>query len=69
MVFMLCATLSSMALTFKNNVQKLMAGTGSVMTEGLQCVIIIPVAILAILLVIEGVSALARVKKEKAASK
>jgi hypothetical protein len=42
-----------------------MAGTGTAMTEGLQCVIIVPVIILAVLLVIEGVGALARVKKEK----
>ena len=55
MVFMLCATLTSLVLTFKNNIVNLTSGTGTIIKEGLQCIIIIPIVILAIILVVEGV--------------
>ncbi len=67
MVFMLVATLSSLVLTFKNNIVKLTSGNGTFITEGLQCIIIVPVAICAIILVIEGTKVLAKVEKEKKA--
>ncbi len=67
MVFMLCATLSSLVLTFKANVVKLLAGEGTALVEGLQCVIILPIAILAVILVIEGGKVLIQVEKERKA--
>lgn len=63
-VFMLAATMTSLVQTFKNNVVKLMAGEGQVFVEGLQCAIIIPIAVLAIILVIEGGKVLIQVEKE-----
>ncbi len=67
MVFMLCACVSSLALSFKNNVENLMAGTGTWLREGLQCVIIIPIVVLVIILVIEGGKVLISYEKKKAA--
>lgn len=69
MIFMLCATISSLFLTFKNNAVKLMGGEGTLIREGLQCVIIVPVVILAIVLVIEGSKVLMQVEKENKAKK
>lgn len=63
MVFMLCATLTSLVLTFKNNIVNLTSGTGTIIKEGLQCIIIIPIVILAIILVVEGVKVLMQVEK------
>ena len=67
MIFMLCATMSSLILTFKNNVIKLVAGEGKIFVEGLQCAIIVPIAILAIILVIEGGKVLIQTEKDKKA--
>ena len=64
MVFMLCATLTSLVISFVNNVNKLMAGTASLMKEGLQCVIIVPIFVLAVILVIEGAKTLASLYKK-----
>lgn len=69
MIFMLVATLSSLVLTFKANVTALLDGTGAILKEGLQCVIIIPVVILAVILVIEGGKVLIQVEKENKAKK
>lgn len=69
MIFMLCATISSLALSFKNNVVKLMNGTGTIITEGLQCVIIVPIVVLAIVLVLEGGKVLIQLEKDKKANK
>ena len=69
MVFMLCATLSSLVLSFKNNVMKLMDGTGVLYKEGLQCVIIVPIVVLAVILVIEGGKVLIQTEKERKAKK
>lgn len=63
-VFMLCATMSSLILTFKNNVVRLMSGEGQAFVEGLQCVIIVPIAVLAVILVIEAGKVLIQVEKE-----
>lgn len=69
MVFMLCATISSLVLTFKNNLTKLIGGNGTVIKEGLQCIIIVPVVVLAIILVIEGCKVLIQVEKESKTKK
>ncbi len=69
MIFMLVATISSLILSFKNNIAKLVAGTGTAMTEGLQCVIIVPVVVLAIILVIEGGKVLIATEKANKAKK
>lgn len=55
-VFMAVATISSLILTFKNNVLGIMGGaTGTALfTEVLQCVIIVPLVILAIILIVDG---------------
>lgn len=58
MFFMLAATMSSLALSFYGNVMKLMAGTGVLVKEGLQCVIIVPVVILALIITFDGLKAL-----------
>lgn len=67
MIFMLCATLSSLVLTFKANVTKLMDGTGQAFVEGLQCVIIVPIVVLAVLLILEGGKVLIQVEKQRKA--
>ena len=54
MVFMLVATVSSLILSLKNNILKFVDGTASILTEGLQCVLIVPIVVLAVILVIEG---------------
>ncbi len=58
MWFMLAATMTSLVMSLTTNIQKLMAGTGAMGKEGLQCFIIVPVIILAIILVIDGVKEL-----------
>ena len=58
-----------MTFSFKNNVLKLMDGTGAIYKEGLQCVIIVPIVVLAIILVIEGGKVLIQVEKERKAKK
>ena len=64
MVFMLCATLTSLATSFVTNVSKLMAGTGAMMKEGLQTVIIVPIFVLAVILVVEGAKTLISLYKK-----
>ncbi|MCQ2437956.1 MAG: carbon starvation protein A [Clostridia bacterium] len=62
MFFMMVATLSSLGLSFYNNVMKLSAGTGIFAKEGLQCIIIVPLIILAIIIVVDGLKELAKKK-------
>lgn len=69
MIFMLCATLSSLALSLKGNITKLIGGDGTIIKEGLQCIIIVPVMVLAIVLVIEGGKVLLQVEKSNKATK
>lgn len=69
MIFMLCATISSLVLSFKNNVMALAGGTGTIIKEGLQCIIIVPIVILAIILVIEGGKVLIQLEKDKKTKK
>ena len=58
MWFMLAATMTSLVMSLTTNIQKLMAGTGAMGKEGLQCIIIVPVIILAVILVIDGIKEL-----------
>lgn len=58
MFFMLAATMCSLVLSFYGNVMKLMAGTGAMGKEGLQCVIIVPVIILALIITYDGLKEL-----------
>ncbi len=69
MIFMLCATLTSLVLTFKNNVMNLVGGEGTILKEGLQCIIIVPIVVCAIILVIDGAKVLFQVEKENKAKK
>ena len=41
-------------LSFKGNLEKFANGTAKMITEGLQCVVIVPIFVLALILVIEG---------------
>lgn len=71
MIFMLCATLSSLVLTFKSN---MLAITGSeagvsIFTPVLQNVIIVPIVILAVVLVIEGGKVLIATEKSNKSKK
>ncbi len=63
MIFMLAATLTSLVLSFKKNITGLMAGTASFAVEGLQCIIIVPIFILAVILVVEGGKVLIEAEK------
>lgn len=63
MFFMLAATMSSLVISFKNNVVSLMNGSGTIAVAGLQCIVIVPIFILAVVLVIEGIKVLVQIKK------
>lgn len=65
MIFMLCATLSSLVLTFKSNMTAIMAAEGSIFTPVLQNVIIVPIVVLAVIMVIDGTKVLMSLKKAK----
>lgn len=64
MIFMLFATLSSLVLSFKNNIMKFMTNEASFAVEGLQCIIIVPIFILAVILVVEGGKVLIETEKK-----
>ena len=60
-VFMACATLSSLALSLKKNVAEIISGTATgtaLFTDVLQSVIIVPLVVLAIILIIDGAKVL-----------
>lgn len=65
MIFMLCACMSSLLLSFKGNLAKFAAGTATMIREGLQCVVIVPIFILAVILVIDGVKVLIAAEKAR----
>lgn len=67
LVFMLAATLTTLATSFVTNTEKLLGGNGSIMVEGLQNILIIPIFILAIILTIDGVKTLFMLSKNKKA--
>ncbi|MGN0659167.1 MAG: carbon starvation protein A [Emergencia sp.] len=54
MFFMLAATVTTLVMKFISNVQLLMAGTGTVVVEGLQSVLIVPILILTIVMLVDG---------------
>ncbi|MBS6395550.1 MAG: carbon starvation protein A [Clostridiales bacterium] len=66
MIFMLCATLTSLVLTFKANMTAILAGGGaaSVFTPVLQNVIIVPIVVLAVIMVIDGSKVLLQLQKK-----
>ena len=66
MFFMLAATMCSLVLSFYNNVMKLMMGTGALGKEGLQCVIIVPVIVLALIITADGLKELRKGTAQKA---
>lgn len=65
MIFMLVACLSSLVLSFKTNLMKFQAGTAVFIKEGLQCIIIVPIFVLAVILVIEGGKVLLAAEKSR----
>lgn len=65
MIFMLIATMSSLVISFINNVNSLMNGTGTISVQGLQCVVIVPIFVLAILLVFDGGKVLIQAEKAR----
>ncbi|WP_295583250.1 carbon starvation protein A [uncultured Oscillibacter sp.] len=67
MVFMLLATLTSLAITFKTKIASLMAGSATVAADVLQTIFSGVLFVLAIVLVVEGFKALSN--KKAAASK
>ena len=67
LVFMLLTAGSALVLKFIKNAQVLMAGEGTAIVEGLQCVIIIPILVLAVILVVDGFKVL--FGKEEATAK
>ncbi len=58
MFFMLAATLSSLCLTFYNNMSKIIAGAGAMGKEGLQCGIIVVLVVLAVIITVDGLKEL-----------
>ncbi|MCD2492655.1 carbon starvation protein A [Lacrimispora sp. NSJ-141] len=66
MFFMLAATLSSLVITFVNNVKKLVDGTGTFLVEGLQDILVVPIVVLAIIMVIDGFKVLFGKTKQQA---
>lgn len=58
MFFMLAATLSALAITFKNNIVALTSGNGTILVQGLQCVLIVPIVVLAVIMAIDGIKTL-----------
>lgn len=66
MFFMLAATLSALVITFKNNVMKLIDSNGTLLVEGLQCVLIVPIVVLAVIMAVDGIKTLFK-KQAKAA--
>ena len=56
-VFMSIATLTSLFFTFKNNLMAIIGGgldATTMFTNVLQCVIIVPIVVLAVILIIDG---------------
>ena len=68
MTFMLCATISSLLITLKTQISKLMADSSTIGTAGLQIVFAALLVILAIDLTVEGVKTL-KSKKPTESSK
>lgn len=65
MFFMLAATMSSLLISFKTNLILLLSGKGSLAVQGLQALITLPIFVLALILVIEGIKVLWEHRKKK----
>lgn len=72
MFFMMATTLCALVMKFVMNVQALTGGTGTAIVEGLQCVLIVPIFILAVVMIVDGMKVLfgteTETKTEAAAS-
>lgn len=68
MIFMLCATLTSLVMTVIKKISAIAGGTGSGWGDWFQMIWSIILIVLAIILVIEGISTLSKQKKEKKAA-
>ena len=64
MFFMLITSGAALIIKFIKNAQILAAGTGTAIIEGLQCVLIIPIFILASILTVDGCKVLVQNKTE-----
>ena len=53
-----------MNTSFITNIGKFVAGTAAPMKEGLQCIVIVPIFVLAVILVIEGAKTLVSLYKK-----
>lgn len=69
MIFMICATMSSLLISFKTNVILLATGKGSLAVHGLQSVVIFFIFGLALMLVIESAKVLLQLKKSPVVNK
>lgn len=65
MFFMLITSGSALVLKFISNAKLLMAGEGTAIVEGLQCVLIVPIFVLAIILAVDGCKVLFNKDNEK----
>lgn len=65
MFFMLAATMSSLLISFKTNLVLLLNGKGSLAVQGLQVVVSLPIFVLALILVVEGMKVLWEHRKKK----
>ncbi len=69
MVFMICATMSSLLISFKTNIILLATGKGSLAVHGLQSVVIFFIFGLALMLVVESVKVLLQLRKSPVVNK
>lgn len=65
MFFMLLATMSSLLISFKENLVILLNGKGSLAIQGLQVVVSLPIFVLALVLVVEGMKTLYEHRKTR----
>ena len=68
MFFMLFATMSSLLISFKTNLLLLLNGEGKIAVQGLQVVVSLPIFILALVLVVEGMKILWEHRKKVSAT-
>jgi carbon starvation protein len=66
-IFMMAACATSLILSFLANVRVLATGQGKIFVQGLQCAVIVPIFVLALLLMIEGFQTLAKIARENSA--
>lgn len=69
MIFMICATMSSLLISFKTNIILLATGKGSLAVHGLQSIVIFFIFGLALMLVIESAKVLLQLRKSPVVNK